>query len=78
MIIPVRCLTCGKLVADKYNEFVSRVKCGEEPKAVLDSMGFKRYCCRRMLIAAMDVVDQLMTYNEAQWKLHMEFSNDRF
>lgn len=78
MIIPVRCFTCGKLVADKYNEFVSRVKSGEEPKTVLDSMGFKRYCCRRMLIAAMDVVDQLMPYNEAQWKRHMEFSNDRF
>jgi DNA-directed RNA polymerase subunit N len=78
MIIPVRCFTCGNLVADKYNEFLSRVKAGEEPKKVLDSLGLKRYCCRRMLISAMDVIDQLMPYNEALWKRHLEFSNDRF
>ncbi len=78
MIIPVRCFTCGKLVADKYGEFVSRIKNGEEPGKVLDSLGLKRYCCRRMLISSMDVIDQLMPYNEAQWKRHMEFSNERF
>lgn len=78
MIVPVRCFTCGSLVADKYNEFVARVKAGEDPKLVLDSMGLRRYCCRRMLIAAIDVVDQLMPYNEALWKRHLEFSTDRF
>lgn len=78
MIIPVRCFTCGNLVADKYNDFVQRVKNGEEPKKVLDSLGLKRYCCRRMLISNMDVIDQLMPYNEAQWKRHIEFSNERF
>ncbi len=76
--MPVRCFTCGSLVADKYNEFVTRVKAGEDPKLVLDSMGLRRYCCRRMLIAAIDVVDQLMPYNEALWKRHLEFSTDRF
>ncbi|MGI0090498.1 MAG: DNA-directed RNA polymerase subunit N [Nitrososphaerales archaeon] len=78
MIIPVRCFTCGNLVADKYSEFTTRVKNGEEPKIVLDSLGLKRYCCRRMLISSMDVIDQLMPYNEAQWKRHIEFSSDRF
>ena len=78
MIIPVRCFTCGKLVADKYAEFVSRTKNGEAPNKVLDSLGLKRYCCRRMLISSMDVIDQLMPYNEALWKRHIEFSNDRF
>jgi DNA-directed RNA polymerase subunit N len=78
MIIPVRCFTCGKLVADKYAEFMQRVKNGEDPKEVLDSLGLKRYCCRRMLISSMDIVDQLMPYNEALWKRHVEFSNERF
>jgi DNA-directed RNA polymerase subunit N len=78
MIIPVRCFTCGKLVADKFAEFSQRVKSGENPKEVLDSLGLKRYCCRRMLISSMDIVDQLMPYNEALWKRHIEFSNDRF
>jgi DNA-directed RNA polymerase subunit N len=77
MIVPVRCFTCGKLVADKHAEFTQRVKSGEDPKKVLDSIGMKRYCCRRMLISSMDVIDQLMPYNEAQWKRHSEYSIDR-
>ncbi len=77
MIIPVRCFTCGNLVADKYSDFTSRVKNGEDPKKVLDSLGLKRYCCRRMLITSMDIIDQLMPYNEAQWRRHSEYSGDR-
>ncbi len=77
MIIPVRCFTCGNLVADKYNDFLSRVRNGEDPKKVLDSLGLKRYCCRRMLITSMDIVDQLMPYNEAQWRRHAEYTNER-
>lgn len=64
-------------MANKYNDFLSRVKGGEDPKKVLDSLGLKRYCCRRMLITSMDIVDQLMPYNEAQWRRHSEYSGDR-
>ncbi len=78
MIVPVRCFTCGNLVADKYDEFNSRLKNGEEPREILDSLGLKRYCCRRMLISSIDVIEQLMPYNEALWKRHGEFSGDRF
>jgi DNA-directed RNA polymerase subunit N len=77
LIVPVRCFTCGSLVADKNEEFQQRAKTGEDPKAVLDSLGVKRYCCRRMLITAMDVSDQLMPYNEALYRRHSEFSTDR-
>ncbi len=76
MIVPVRCFTCGKLVADKYNDFTQRVKNGEDPKKVLDSLGLKRYCCRRMIVTSMDVIDQLMPYNEALWKRHSEYSSE--
>ena len=78
MIVPVRCFTCGNLVADKYNEFLNLVKNGEDPGKVLNSLGLKRYCCRRMLISSMDVIDQLMPYNEALWKRHLEFASDRY
>ena len=49
MLIPVRCFTCGTLIADKDVEYQKRIKAGENPKKVLDEMGVKRYCCRRML-----------------------------
>ena len=52
MLIPVRCFTCGALIADKNSEYTSRVKAGEDPAKVMDSLGVKRYCCRRMFISS--------------------------
>jgi DNA-directed RNA polymerase subunit N len=77
MIVPIRCFTCGNLVGDKYSDFQQRVKSGEDPKKVLDSLGLKRYCCRRILITSMDIVDQLMPYNEALYRRHSEYTGER-
>lgn len=51
-MIPIRCFTCGKVVANKFNTYLIRIK-SEDPKHVLDDMGFTRYCCRRMFITEM-------------------------
>jgi len=71
MIIPIRCFTCGKLIADKWEEFAERVKAGEDPGKVLDSMGIKRYCCRRMLLSHIDILDEILKFyeeaNKARW-----------
>jgi len=65
MMIPVRCFTCGSLIADKYVEYKKRVSMGEDPGKVLDELGVKRYCCRRMFISNVDIVDQILPYEEA-------------
>lgn len=75
MIVPVRCFTCGKLVADKYEEFTARMKAGEDPKLVLDTLGLKRYCCRRTVISSLDVTEQLMPYYQAQRRRYNEFNS---
>jgi DNA-directed RNA polymerase subunit N len=63
MIIPVRCFSCGSVIADKYEEFKKRaVK--EDPKKVMDSLGVKRYCCRRMLLSQVDVIDEVIKFDE--------------
>jgi DNA-directed RNA polymerase subunit N len=54
-MIPVRCLSCGKVVSAYFDEFQQRTNDGEDPKAVLDDIGVDRYCCRRMLIAHVEV-----------------------
>jgi DNA-directed RNA polymerase subunit N len=64
LIIPVRCFSCGNLVGDKWEEFARRVKEGEEPNHVLDDLGMKRYCCRRMLISNVEVIDEFLKYAE--------------
>ncbi|MHA1904492.1 MAG: DNA-directed RNA polymerase subunit N [Candidatus Thorarchaeota archaeon] len=62
MIIPVRCFTCGKVVADKYDQFKREVKQGEDPAVVLDKLGLQRYCCRRMLLSHIDIIDSFMAF----------------
>ena len=62
MIIPVRCFTCGRVVGSSYEAYKSRTAAGEDPKAVLDSLGMKRICCRRMILAHVEAVDEIMPF----------------
>jgi DNA-directed RNA polymerase subunit N len=64
MMVPIRCFTCGKLIADKWEEFAKRVKNGEQPGKVLDELGITRYCCRRMILSNVDVIDEILKYYE--------------
>ena len=62
MIIPIRCFTCGKLIADKWETFSNRIKEGEAPNEILDDLGLKRYCCRRMLISHINLIDHVVEF----------------
>jgi DNA-directed RNA polymerase subunit N len=62
MIIPVRCFTCGKVVADKWEEFNREVSKGQDPAKVLDSLGIKRYCCRRMFLSNVELIDDSLKF----------------
>jgi len=62
VIIPVRCFTCGALIGDKWTKFAERVAKGEDPAKVLDDLGVKRYCCRRMLLSHVDLIDTVLKY----------------
>jgi len=68
LIIPIRCFSCGSLVGDKWEEFARRTKEGEEPRQILDDLGMKRYCCRRMLISNVEVIDEFLKYAEVSAK----------
>jgi DNA-directed RNA polymerase subunit N len=62
MIIPVRCFTCGKVIGDSYELYVQRIEMGEEPQEVLDSLDLERFCCRKMIIAHANLIDDVMPY----------------
>jgi len=64
MIIPVRCFSCGFLVGDKWEDFAKRVKEGEDAGKVLDSLGVERYCCRRMLLSHVEMIDDILRFYE--------------
>ncbi|MCQ5376780.1 MAG: DNA-directed RNA polymerase subunit N [Candidatus Methanomethylicia archaeon] len=63
MIIPVRCFTCGKVIADKWDEFKAEVAKGENPAKVLDSLGIKRYCCRRMFLSHIELLEESLKFS---------------
>lgn len=62
MIIPVRCYTCGKVIAHYWEEFSNRVMNGEDPEKVLDDLGLGRYCCRRTIIAHVPLIKQVLKF----------------
>jgi len=75
MIIPVRCMNCGKLIGDKYNYFQRRIResRGSTEPLCLDGktipktveveifaeLGIDRYCCKKTLRNHVDLIKKL-------------------
>jgi len=57
MIIPVRCMSCGKPIAQLWDEYSERVKKGEDRKKIMDELGLERYCCRAAFLGHVDLID---------------------
>jgi len=84
MLIPVRCFTCGKVLADKYRAYEAKAHAqaleeaapqgaptpkkteadaaaaaffeGTRTGKVLDELGLQRYCCRRHMVAHVEMM----------------------
>ena len=76
MLVPVRCFTCGSLVSDKFEEYQNKVKSGEEPAKILDSLGIERYCCRRMMLTTLETIQQVVPFYEAMYKRNIEIQSE--
>jgi len=76
VLVPVRCFTCGNLVADKFDEYQNRVKSGEGPAKILDSLGIERYCCRRMMLTTLETIQQVLPFYEAMYKRNIEIQSE--
>ena len=66
MIIPVRCFSCGKVIGDKWEPSARRVEAGENPGIVLDDLGLERYCCRRMMLSHVEIINELLRLYETK------------
>ena len=62
MIIPIRCFSCGKPIAQDWEEYVERVSKGENQEKILDSLGHDMYCCRRMFISHTELIGESMQF----------------
>lgn len=65
MIIPIRCMSCGKPLAHLYAEFQERIAKGEDRKKVLDELGLERYCCRALFLGHVDLIDTVARFKKS-------------
>ena len=60
MIIPVRCFTCGKVIGNKYDKYLDMLNKEDYSEGdALDGLGLKRYCCRRMIMTHVDLIEKV-------------------
>lgn len=72
MIIPIRCFSCGKVIASDYRRFESEINqikmrnrdpTPEEISQIMDNLGLERYCCRRMIMSHVELIDEIMPFS---------------
>lgn len=56
MIIPVRCMSCGRPIAHLWADFQEKKK-SKDAGEVLTELGLSRYCCRAQMLGHVDLID---------------------
>jgi DNA-directed RNA polymerase subunit N len=64
MIIPIRCLSCGKPIGHLWQEYKERIAKGEDRKKVLDDLGLERYCCRALFLGQVDLAEAVAQFKK--------------
>ena len=57
MIIPIRCLSCGKPIGHLWQKYKERVEKGDDRKTIMDELGLERYCCRSVFLGNIELAD---------------------
>jgi DNA-directed RNA polymerase subunit N (RpoN/RPB10) len=63
MLLPPRCWSCGALIGNKWAPYQQLLKEGMSECEALDGLHLKRYCCRRMLLTHVELVEKLLCYS---------------
>ena len=64
MIIPVRCFTCGKVIGHLWEQFYQAMEKNKvSAQDVFKELGIERYCCRRMMMSHVNLINYLSAYD---------------
>jgi len=66
MIIPIRCFSCGKEIASRYKPYLELLEKGETAKEAFKKLGLERFCCQRMIVGHVDLIDDLLKFPRLQ------------
>ena len=75
MIIPIRCFTCGNIIASKYDKYISLINNNKEHNVLsidlkkkktnniynntMEKVGLKRYCCKRHILGNLSILEDI-------------------
>ena len=59
MIIPVRCFTCNKVIANKWKTYETLMNTKMSHDKIFEKIGIERYCCKRMFVTHVELIDDL-------------------
>ena len=62
MIIPIRCISCGELIGDKWEKYSEELSAGKDPKKILDDLKVDKYCCRSIITTHVDLIDEISIF----------------
>ncbi len=66
MIIPVRCFSCGHVIGHLWERYSNGVAEGRDAGEMLDEVGLERYCCRRMFVSHVELIDAIAPYSTSR------------
>jgi DNA-directed RNA polymerase subunit N len=64
MIIPIRCISCGKPLGHLWEEFKKRTEKGEDSKKVLKELNVERYCCSSIFLGQVDNLELINKFKK--------------
>ena len=62
MTFPVRCISCNKCIGQYERKYEEMVEKKMDKKDILDQLKITRYCCRRMFLGHVNIIDQLLLF----------------
>lgn len=63
-MIPVRCFTCNKIIGNKWEKYKAHLESGKSISDTFEVLGLRRYCCKRMFLGHVEIIDKLLLYSE--------------
>lgn len=75
MLLPVRCFTCGHVIADKWEYYSKKIEEAKKMKPddendelafydkhhgkILDELGLTKLCCRRHMLGHVELIEMI-------------------
>ena len=71
---PAGRFTCGKVIGNKWHKYLQLLEEQKEMADIFKELGLNRYCCRRMIISHVDLIEKLLKYNSKLFYIYIKFN----